>query len=66
MDYNNLPRGKCSYCGKEIPIRDIRDTKPRYCNRAHASMARFSTRYQGTMAGPADRPKNLDEKLKKL
>ena len=51
-----LPRGKCANCGKEIPIKDIRDKQPSFCSRACASMKNYKKRYQGTMSGPADRP----------
>ena len=52
----NLSKGKCAYCGKEIPIRNNRDKSPQYCSRAHASMSRYKTRYKGSLAGPKDRP----------
>ena len=56
MEIAKLPRGKCAYCGKEIPVPSIRDNKARYCGKVHASLARFKTRYRGSMSGPADRP----------
>lgn len=60
-----LPRGNCAYCGKIIPIKDIRDKKARFCNRTHAAMARFSTRYRGSGSGPSDR-KDISRKLDEL
>lgn len=43
----NNQQGRCAYCGKPIPVRDVRDTKPAYCNRVHAAMSRYRTRYTG-------------------
>lgn len=60
-----LPRAKCVVCGKETPVRDIRNKKPVYCCRAHAAMARYQKRYTGANAGKADRP-NIEDKLKGL
>lgn len=51
-----LPKGNCANCGKEIPIRDIRTKTAQYCGKICASQRKFKKRYQGTMAGPADRP----------
>ena len=65
MQEPKLPRGNCQICGKEVPMRDIRNKKPVYCGRIHANMARFSSRYRGSGSGPADRP-NLADKMKKL
>jgi len=61
----NLPKGKCAFCGKEIPIKSSRDKKPSYCNRVHASQARYATRYRGSNSGPADRP-DFKEKMTKV
>jgi hypothetical protein len=59
----NNQRGRCAYCGKEIAIKDIRDMRPRYCSRAHASMGRYRTRYTG--GGRQDVP-NLQKKIDNL
>jgi ribosomal protein L34E len=48
--------GACIVCGKPTPKRDIRDTKPVFCGRIHAALAKFGTRYRGTNSGPLDRP----------
>ena len=55
--------GKCPICGKPVPIRSTRG-KVAYCSKACGSMSRYKTRYQGTGAGPMDRPKNILEKTK--
>lgn len=53
------PVGNCVVCGKETPVRDIRDVRagnPVYCGRVHQALARFGTRYRGSGSGPMDRP----------
>lgn len=51
--------GACVVCGKPVPKRDIRDKTPQYCGRVHASLAKFGTRYTGSMSGPLDRPRDI-------
>ncbi len=53
-------KGKCPVCGKEVVIRSTRG-ETAYCSRACASMKRYSERYEGTNAGPLDRPKMKDK-----
>ena len=61
----DLPRGNCANCGKEIPLRDTRDMRARYCGRICASLRTFKSRYRGTNAGPSDRPQ-FNEKGEKV
>ena len=58
MQTDSLGRtmGKCPTCGKEVIVRSTRD-KAKYCSRICAAQSRFKTRYQGSGAGPMDRPK---------
>lgn len=56
--------GHCPACGQPVTVRSVRDKKPQYCSRVCAAAARFSNRYRGTSAGPADRPKNILDKTK--
>lgn len=65
MEQGKLPRGNCANCGKEIPIKDIRDVKARYCGRICASLRLFKSRYRGSGSGPADRPR-FNEKGEKI
>lgn len=49
----------CPVCKKkEVVVRSTRGPVP-YCSQSCASQSRYHTRYQGTMAGPLDRPKDL-------
>lgn len=64
QDSTNLPRTNCPVCGKIVPRRDIRDTKPAYCGRKCAAMSRFASRYQGSKSGPLDRPVDILSKMK--
>lgn len=64
QDSTNLPRTNCPTCGKVVPRRDIRDTKPAYCSQKCGSVSRYATRYSGTKAGPMDRPVDLMSKMK--
>lgn len=58
-------KGHCRTCGKVIPVRSTRsDPKKEYCSRICASADRYQKRYQGSMAGPADRPTNILDKTK--
>jgi len=53
----------CPVCrAVEVPRRTTRGPI-NYCGKVCASQARYATRYQGTMAGPLDRP-TLKEKTK--
>jgi len=62
-----LPRGKCFVCGKEVPIRSIREkNKAVFCSRSHASLGKYKARYSGANAGPSDRPENILDKAKQL
>lgn len=54
--------GACPICGKPVPKRSTRGPI-NYCSRTCASQTRFSTRYRGSMSGPADRP-TLQQKTK--
>jgi len=65
MQFNETKTiGRCPACGKEVVVRSSRDKRPQYCSRVCQGLGRFSTRYRGSMAGPADQPKNLMEKTK--
>ena len=57
-------KGKCPSCGKEVILRDKRDKNPQYCSRICAAQGRYKTRYQGSGAGPMDRPKDWKEKTR--
>lgn len=62
----NIKIGRCPVCGKEVPLRNVRDTRAggaSYCSRVCASQSRYNTRYRGSLSGPYDRPK-LVEKTK--
>lgn len=59
----NNQRGRCGACGKPVAIRDVRDNKPRFCDRKCAGRYRFGQRYTG--GRPSDVP-NLEEKTKHL
>lgn len=50
----NNQRGKCAFCRKEIPIKDVRDKSPQFCDRVCKSMGRYGTRYEG--GGKTDVP----------
>jgi endogenous inhibitor of DNA gyrase (YacG/DUF329 family) len=52
--------GKCPVCGKPVVIRTTRG-KVSYCSRVCASQIKYGSRYTGTMAGPAERPKMVDK-----
>lgn len=54
----------CPTCGTKVVVRSKRDTKAQYCSRICAANMRYRTRYQGTNAGPMDRPKDMNEKTK--
>jgi len=50
-------KGKCPACGKEVILRDLRDTKPQYCSRICSEKSKYLKRYRGSGSGPMDRPK---------
>jgi hypothetical protein len=54
--------GKCPICGKPVVVRSTREPAP-YCSKACASMKRYAIRYEGTGAGPMNRP-DMTEKIK--
>jgi hypothetical protein len=56
--------GHCVVCGKPVPRRDVRDKRPVYCGRVHAALSKYSTRYQGSMSGPMDKPVDIMGKTK--
>lgn len=65
MQFNETKtEARCPACGKITPKRNIREKKPQYCSRICQGLGRFSTRYSGSLAGPADRPVNIAEKGK--
>jgi hypothetical protein len=59
----NNQKGRCAFCGKPVPVKDIRDRRAAYCNRVHASMAKYGQRYTG--GGPQDVP-DLNKKTEQL
>ena len=59
---NELQYTGCPICGKDVVKRTTKG-KVNYCSRTCASQSRYATRYQGTLAGPLDRP-TLKEKTK--
>ncbi len=57
-------KGVCANCGKEVSVRDIRQTT-NYCNRICASMRRYKKRYVGINATRI--PKQvIEDKMSKL
>lgn len=59
----NNQKGRCGFCGKEVPVKDIRARQTPFCNRTCQSMGRYKTRYTG--GGRNDVP-NLVKKTKEL
>lgn len=51
---------KCPVCGKPVPQRTTRGPA-NYCSRVCQSQPKYSTRYRGTLAGPAGRPTLLEK-----
>lgn len=51
-------------CSNVVVSRSVRDTRgggPSYCSRVCASQSRYSTRYRGSLSGPADRPRPMEK-----
>lgn len=61
QDTTQMPQAKCTWCGKPIVVRSLRDKG--YCSRPCASMARYEKRYVGSRSGASDKPKGDRRKL---
>lgn len=62
MQFEEMPsvQGKCPVCGTPVPKLSTRGLQ-NYCSRVCKSQRKFSHRYQGTLAGPKDKPTLLEK-----
>lgn len=62
-DTTSRSKGKCAYCGKDIIVDSVRQTRLMYCSRPCASMSRYMKRYVGPRSEESNRPKFDKTKL---